>query len=242
VYLYNRVNHSPNQQGAANGLNDNLWVLGAKTKLTFGGLMAKAEIAKNFGENRTTFGTGNNANYSGWALLANLAYKADTGIGSFTPWAEYGYGSGRQRSNTNKNETFTAINSDYRPGGIYGRFDNLAATTLLGNVNSVASNGLANRTIYGIGLKATPASLAKLTTGVQYYKYAFTRTSTLAGQVSRNIGSEIDVTAEWKHSENVALKLTLGTFQPGAYVADTKGANATVNPATMAALDTFIRF
>jgi hypothetical protein len=131
--------------------------------------MAKAEIAKNFGENRTTFGTGNNANYSGWALLANLAYKADTGIGSFTPWAEYGYGSGRQRSNTNKNETFTAINSDYRPGGIYGRFDNLAATTLLGNVNSVASNGLANRTIYGIGLKATPASLAKL---------AFTRTST----------------------------------------------------------------
>ena len=65
VYLYNRVNHSPNQQGAANGLNDNLWVLGAKTKLTFGGLMAKAEIAKNFGENRTTFGTGNNANYTG---------------------------------------------------------------------------------------------------------------------------------------------------------------------------------
>src|SRR5205823_1788414 len=112
-----------------------------------------------------------------------------------------------------------------------------------------ASNGLANRVIYGVGVKVTPAAVSKLTVGVQGYKYAFARTSddsvfpTPKGrQLSRNIGTEADVTAEWKHSENVGLKVTLGSFMPGAFFRDLRGVNAEMNPATMAALDATIKF
>jgi hypothetical protein len=259
IYLYNKVTHSANQQGALNGLSDNLWVLGAKTKLTAGGLTVKAEVAKNFGQNRTTAGAIqaapaanplNSSNYNGWGLLANAAYKADiNNVGSITPWGEFAYGTGRKRSAavSNSNEDFQMIASDYRPGGIYGRFDTFLGNTLPGNTGGANVAGLTNKTIYGLGVKANPAAVAKLTVGAQWYHYAWTRTSlqtaqTANGQNSRNIGSEVDVTAEWKHSENVGLKLTLGTFQPGAWVSDIKGPNATSNPATLAALDTNIRF
>lgn len=251
VYLYNKVTHSANQQGSLLGQNDNLWVLGAKTKITVGGLTVKAELAKNFGQNRvTTVAPAQSSNYNGWGLLANAAFKADVNnVGAITPWGEFAYGTGRKRSAavSNSNEDFQQIASDYRPGGIWGRFDgNLASDASLGGAG-INGAGLTNKTIWGLGVKVTPAAVAKLTTGVQYYRYAFTRTSTQAaattnGQLSRNIGSEVDVTAEWKHSENVGLKLTLGTFQTGSWISDKKGANATTNPATLAALDTNIRF
>ena len=72
-----------------------------------------------------------------------------------------------------------------------------------------------------------------------------------ATQYSRNIGTEGDVTAEWKHSENVGFKLTLGSFLPGAYFADSynngggfaaTGKNAVLNPVTLVAFDTSIKF
>ncbi|MCR4295855.1 MAG: hypothetical protein NUW21_09995, partial [Elusimicrobia bacterium] len=141
---------------------------------------------------------------------------------------------------------------DYRPGGIYGRFDTNAAIALGGNLASgtngtVASNGLTNRTIWGVGVKATPAAAEKLTVGAAYWRYAYNR---LAQQVvgatstrrSRNIGSEVDVTAKWTHSENVSMKATAGTFLPGAGIADIRGANAALNPVVMLAGDVSIRF
>jgi hypothetical protein len=182
--------------------------------------------------------------------LANVAFKADLGgAGTLTPWGEFGYGSGRSRNNSNHNDGFVSIATDYRPGGIYGRFDTTSSAKL-GSATPAAgvgaSDGLSNRTIYGAGVKMTPGFAPKLTVGAQGYKYAFTRTSDTgvfgATQLSRNIGTEGDVTAEWKHSENVSMKLTLGEFLPGGFFADEKGANAELNPATLVALDTTIRF
>ena len=245
IYLLNQTTHATGAAGSNTGKDDFLYVLGIKGKVNLGGFMGKAEIAKDFGQNRVGGGAGGSSNYDGWALLLNAAYKVDVNnLGGVTPWGEFGYGSGRSRANSNVNDGFVAINTDYRPGGIYGRFDTSDALVNLGSgvSGNMASNGLANRVIYGVGVKANPAAVSKLTAGVQWYKYAFARTSTFGGQVSRNIGSEVDVTGEWKHSENVSFKLTLGEFMTGAFVNDTRGANAGVNPAMMAALDTSVKF
>ena len=108
----------------------------------------------------------------------------------------------------------------------------------------IGSNGLSNRVIWGLGVKGTPAASNKLTAGLAYWRYAFHRVAPEAGgnKVSRNIGSEVDVTADWKHSENVSVGLTAGQFLPGAHIADIKGANAALNPARLYAADVKIKF
>jgi hypothetical protein len=252
AYVYNQVQHATGGSGATapavNGKNDFLYVVGVKGKVSLAGLTAKAELAKDLGQNRVTVGGDQTASYSGWALLANVAYKADlSNVGTVNPWAEFGYGSGRSRGNSNHNDGFVAIATDYRPGGIYGRFDNTSAAALGNAVGAgLASNGLANRVIYGLGVKGSPAMASKLTVGVQGYKYAFARTSDTGvfgnTQLSRSIGTEADVTAEWKHSENVGFKVTLGEFLPGRVVNDVDGKHAETNPATLAALDASIKF
>jgi len=266
AYVYNRVSHSASSIGAGpagetsgNGKNTNLWVAGLKAKIATGGLTASAEYAKNFGDDRTTFANGGrgpqSAKFTGWALQAKAAYKLDLdSVGAINPWAEFGLGTGDANYAHSGNGNFQAINTDYRPGGIYGRFDQGAAVVLGGPVSGVnggsASNGLSNRVIWGGGLKVTPSAINKLTVGAAFYRYAFHRVApNAAGQkVSRNIGSEIDVTGEWKHSENVSLKATAGTFLPGAHIRDLKDAAAAVgtssvmNPAVMLSGDISIKF
>ncbi|MEQ1919830.1 MAG: hypothetical protein ABL955_11575, partial [Elusimicrobiota bacterium] len=224
-------------------------------KFATGGLNASVEFAKNFGEDRTL---ANNTQFKGYALQLKAGYKLDlSDVGMINPWGEWGMGSGDSNFDYAGNNNFQAINSDYRPGGIYGRFD-AGSASVLGNAVTTAngaianfngsSNGLSNRIIWGVGVKTTPSALNKLTVGVAYYKYAFHRVapSTVAGalttKTSRNIGSEVNVTGEWKHSENVSLKATAGTFKPGAYVTDLRGANAALNPAVMLAGDVAIKF
>lgn len=244
LYVYNQVQHATGGIGSTTGKNTNLWVAGLKAKFTVGGLNAGVEAAKNFGEDRTTTP---NSNFKGYAILAKLAYKLDLqDAGAITPWGEFGWGTGDSNGTFAGNRNFQSINTDYRPGGIYGRFDASSAEVLGNGVSGFAgsSNGLSNRLIWGLGLKVTPAAVEKLTVGAAFYKYAFDRLAANSNGTrnSRNIGSEFDVTAEWKHSENVSLKATAGSFKPGAYVADVKGANAALNPAVMLAGDVAIRF
>lgn len=255
LYVYNRVSHATGALGAQDGKNDNLWVAGLKAKIATGGLTASAEFAKNFGENRLGVAGDPNtfANYKGYAIQVKAGYKLDlSGAGMINPWGEYGMGTGDSNFNSYGNNTFQAINTDYRPGGIYGRFDNAAAIALGGSVSGFngSSNGLSNRVIWGFGVKASPAAVSKLTVGAQFYRYAFHRVAPNAAgsKTSRNIGSEVDVTGEWKHSENVSFKATAGSFKPGAYIADVKSAantpkgNAALNPVVMLAGDVSIKF
>ena len=259
AYLHHVVTHmtgglgidNANPAGAIGGKNSHLYVAGLKSNLTFGGFMAAIEFAKNFGQDRTTFanaaGGARSVSYTGHAYKLNLGYKAEVqDVGVFNPWGEYALATGDNNFDFAGNRNFQAVSSDYRPGAIYGRFDNNAAVTLGANVTGFqgAENGFSNRRIWGVGFKATPAGLNKLTTGLQFYRYAFDRLPTNANgqRFSRNIGSEVDVTGEWKHSENVGLKATVGSFKPGAYVADVKGPGAALNPVFMTALDVSIKF
>jgi len=251
LYIYNAVQHAVGSLGSVLGKNTNLWVAGVKAKFTAGGLTASAELAKNFGEDRTT---AQNSNFKGYAVLGKAAFKLDLqDLGAITPWGEFGWGTGDSNGVYAGNRTFQAINTDYRPGGIYGRFDNGSAVPLGGAVGTfgASSNGLANRLITGLGVKVTPAAVAKLTVGAAYWKYAFDRLadngttpaqSALPSRNSRNIGSEFDVTAEWKHSENVSFKGMAGSFLPGTYVKDVKAAGAGLNPVVMLSGDVSIKF
>lgn len=265
AYLYNRVTHGTTGlgatlgdvgAGAGAGKNDQLWVAGVKVKGEVAGFSGALEFAKNFGQDRLTYAGvasgAQNVNYTGHAIKLNAAYKADVqDVAVFNPWLEAARGSGDNNQSHAGNRNFQSIATDYRPGAIYGRFDTGAAVAMGSGTgltgNNIASNGLTNRLIWGVGVKATPAALNKLTTGVAFYRYAFDRlppngTGATATRHSRNIGSEIDLVNEWKHSENVSVKVTLGSFQPGAYIRDLRGANAATNPAVMAAGDVSIKF
>lgn len=238
AYVYNMVTHATGGLGAADGKNTFLYIAGIKSKMTFGGLLASVELAKNFGSDRTG-GALNNANYKGWGFLGKAEYKADLqDVAALTPWGEFGYGTGDENGAYKGNNTFTTINTAYRPGGVYGRFNNAAPIKLYSDAGGVAGNGLSNRVIWGVGFKATPAALNKLTAGVQFYSYKFhTKVDNAAN--SRSIGSEFDATAEWNHSENVSIKGILGSFQPGQFIAQSQTAK---NPAVMAALDFSVKF
>lgn len=260
VYLYNRVTHATGalgqtsgnvSGGGTSGKNDNLWVAGLKAKITAGPAWLHAEGAKNFGEDRTNFLTDTTGprytNYKGYALLVKGGATVEVPVvGMINPWGEFGMGTGDSNFQFAGNNNFQSIATDYRPGAIYGRFDS-AAPIALGNAASAtagASNGLSNRIIWGAGVNHTPAAIEKLTAGVQYYRYAFHRQAPQSTGLkrSRNIGSEVDVTLNWKHSENVNAKVTLGSFMPGAWVRDVKGPGAALNPAQMAALDLSVKF
>ncbi|MCX5796333.1 MAG: alginate export family protein [Elusimicrobia bacterium] len=265
AYVWNQATHGGmNSVATPPGLttkNDNLYVLGAKVKAKLGGLYGSLEAALNFGENRAGAVS---ERYAGKALLADVGMKADVEqIGMFNPWAQFGWGSGNGDSTNanNHNMNFTPIATDFRPGAIYGRFDAAnAGAVILGNgvtgmpAGTMASNGLTNKIMYAIGVKATPAGLNKLTAGLAMYAFRFqnigdnmkpagTTISALTGG-HRSIGQEYDLTAEWKHSENVSLKGTVGNFQPGdaiRFVANATPGNTT-NSAWMSAFDVAVKF
>ncbi len=248
VYLYNSLTHMTG--AAAPQPNDNLYVAGLKVKGKLMGAYGSIELAQNFGSNRVnTAGTAaltQPANYEGRALLADVGYKADVGnIGTFNPWGELGIGTGGSSDNGSaKNTNFQSIATDYRPGAIYGRFDTNASLVLGSGVNvNTASNGLTNRVIYGFGVKVTPSAVNKLTAGLAFWDYRFyqlTAADKAAAKGNRHIGSEIDLTGEWKHSENVSFNGALGTFQSGGYV---KNQNTTgTSPAFLASLNVAVKF
>ncbi|MBI3550386.1 MAG: hypothetical protein HY078_15200 [Elusimicrobia bacterium] len=281
VFVWNQVSHgignlgTPPNPAAASGVNDNLWVYGLKLKGEAMGGWLSATVASNAGSNRTGLTaaaaaapTANSSNYIGKALLVDAGYKADiNGVGGFTPWLNFGWGTGRSSTIEGRNEGFTSINSDYRPGVIYGRFSGAGP---LGATSSVAmlapggvvanSPGLNNKVIWGVGLKANPAALNKLTAGLSYWDFRFQRATsgTFVGGPpalgNKHIGSELDLQFDWKHSDNVMFDVGMAHFMPGGFVNEslqtgnavatgsTAGSGRGVNPACMAFADVNIKF
>lgn len=261
----------------ASGLNDNLWLYGVKLKAEGMGGWVNATVAANSGSNRSATGTvpatgvaANSANYSGKGLLLDMGYKMDVAdVGGFTPWATWGWGSGRHDTTSNHNENFTTISSDFRPGVIYGRFSTAGvAGGILGSgvgagatydgAGGLATPGLTNRIIWGGGLKFNCARTQKMSLGLSYWDFNYQR-ATQAGLASsagvgnpvakgnRHIGSEIDIQLDWAHSENVMLSGGWAQFQPGGFVKETVnlnsgGSGAGVNPASLVFADLSVKF
>lgn len=261
AYLYNQVTHATGGSGVSPaGLNDFLWIAGLKGKLSAGPAWLSGELAKDFGQNRTAT-TG--ATYTGWAFKADAGMKADlASFGSVGPWGEFDYGTGQGDATSSHNNQFTAINGDFRAGDIYTRFNSLAAESLasggtlgttLSNdkIGSGGSNTLANRVIWGVGVKLNPSMWQKLGANVAYWDYRmqtspFTANggnAVLAG--NKHIGSEADLDLTWKHSENVSFDAGVGRFWAGGVIdianAAIAGGQGT-NPATAEWFDAHVKF
>jgi len=266
--IYNAVKHMTGAgTNPALTPNDNLWVYGLKAKAEGGGGWFQAQIAMNSGENRNidrvTAGTikGNGGSYTGKALMVDAGYKADvSNVGAFTPWVNFGYGTGRKSYDEGTNEGFTDIASGYAPGIINGRFNaagpaatRLYSNSLTGGTNGVDTLGLNNRVVYGLGVKVTPTAADKLVAGIGFWDYRFQAAtddpSNLNGQAfesalkNKHIGSEIGLTVDWKHSENVMYGVGLAKFMPGGFIKETaRTMGAGNNPATLAFADLSLKF
>jgi hypothetical protein len=251
LYVYDRVTHNlgipgvgPSGAGVG-GKNDNLWITGIKGKMTMGAAWLGGEFAKNWGENRfapAAASFNGDRHYKGWAAMLDAGAKADvSGVGALTGWGKFGYGSGDGDASASGNNAFTAIQGDFRPGTIYGRFSGPnAPITLAGAlpVAAVNTNGgtgtvfngngtLTNRVIYGFGAKVNPSACNKLTAGLSFWDFhsqtamvpqapGGAQNRAFAG--NKHIGSEWDLDLEWKHSENVSFMTGVARFYAGGAI------------------------
>ena len=208
------------------------------------------------------------SNYTGHAALLELGFNGDmANVGGIAPWASFGWGSGRSDSRTRTNDTFQAIGSDWRPGLINRRFntagtsssDVLSYRTVAGAATNVHTNGLSNRVVWGLGTNFTPAALDQLTAGVQLWDFRLQRNdgaTTVAGTSdpalgvqgttgNKHIGTELDLTANWRHSENVSLSAGWARFWTGGAIKELNRTGTTPrgdSPATFVHTDISIKF
>jgi len=198
------------------GPNDHLDVVGVKSNGKYMGFDYNAEFAMNMGQNNDAVNTtglaaaGTNK-YQGYGFMANVKYGLDL-AGKLDLMAEYAMGSGDKKATDDKVKAFYSINSDYRPGVIYGGF--------------YTNAGITNLTTYNVGAMWMPSSIEKLSIGAKYYNFA--ETEKLGGK--SNIGTEMDLCVNWKHSENVNVKAYAASFTPEK---DTVPAVTTDDAATM---------
>ncbi|MDI6703524.1 MAG: alginate export family protein [bacterium] len=121
----------------------------------------------------------------------------------------YIYGSGDNAGTTDKNEAFTGISPVFSVIPI----DRVEYTTVLYDYDRMNDlNNISNRGIVAVNANFTPAFFNKLNTGLTWANY--TKNEVAAG-AKDDIGSEIDLTATYIHSDKVSLGLMYGIFNPG---------------------------
>lgn len=272
LYGYNRLIHRSDQAlglppstANAGSLNDNLYLVGYRLKLAGWGFWFKGEYDQNFGEQRVTetANLAGSAHYLGWMALGDVGWKGESdNAGMLSIWGQAAVASGRMRTRSNLNDGFQAINGDYRPGTIWGRFMPTTAFNGLGSalVNIDANNSPApnpnmnNRQIWGGGIKMSPGFANKATLGVSWWDFRIHRWTKIPGQNDHpyhgntHIGGELDVDLTWAHSENVGFSMGWANFQPGGLIYEAvtpNGGSANgrgVNPVQVAYFDTRVRF
>jgi hypothetical protein len=189
--------------------------------------------------------------------MGNLGYKVESeSVGMFSFWGESSLGSGQSNTHENRHDGWVPINPDYRPGSIYGRFAaNGAFAGLASGVanpfptnTTITDTGLANRVIWGTGIKLSPAVANKFQLAVSWWDFKIHRFAdfpsyapTLGGAPGNagpgyayngnsHIGAELDVDVTWTHSENVSFAAGWATFQPGGALYEAvKTANLAAN-------------
>jgi len=194
AYIYEQ------KMAKASDADSTLDVVGVKGNGKFMGFDYYGEVAKNYGAYHTGTST---QTYTGTAFIVGAKYGLDL-IGKWTFMGEMGVGSG-DKASVKKNETFTGVNTDYRPGIVFGGVE--------------GNNGLGNLTTWNLGANWNTPMFEKLTLGGKLYHFSYTEkvSKTIAGPTTfttDTIGNELDLTASWQHSENVNLTGYYGAFMP----------------------------
>jgi len=176
--------------------HNTLNVFGVKAMGKYMGVGYGAEYAMNAGKNKQAAST---PKYTGSALKVNADYSLDLkAAGKFDFMGEFAMGSG-DKTSANKNEEFQGINQNYQPGLIFGTYG--VGQTM---------NGLGNLTVMNLGANYMPKQIEKLSVGAKFFTFAPTE----APAAYDTYGNELDLCANWKHSENVGLKASYAMFMP----------------------------
>lgn len=218
-----------------------LWVLGAKAKGEINGFDYYVEIIKNLGQGPKAPKT---TKFTGYGLLAEAGYAGEIeGLGGLKPRGMFFYGSGDNKgllaSGTGEDKNLYVINSDFHPGEIFGK----AGWLPMGNpvafwsdltpfgpfspgwyVRSPFQFALANLQVWNLGIDWMPDFAERWTFMVDLYKFFINSSDTDGGGPgpatggNHHIGAEVDLVAEYNHSENVKLKFVVARFWPESYL------------------------
>lgn len=158
-----------------------------------------AEVDFQFG---SAFAGASKANFGGLGIQLNGNYK----MNDLNLRGMYAYGSGN-KSNTQKNEAFQTL-----VGGIQHYafvYDYRAATAAngqtLSGLNGKAGTGIANTSVYNLGLdyKVTKEI------GTKFDVYVL-RANKVAAGVSKKIGTELDASVSYQVAKNLSYSVNLG--------------------------------
>lgn len=188
--------------------NTTLDVVGVKGngKIEALGLSYYGEMAKNYGRKSAA------ENYTGNAILLGAAMDVEL-AGKWTFSAEMARGSGEDDATDDEEAEFTALNTDYIPGIVWG--------------GAAGKTGITNTTTWNIGAKWNTPMFEKLTLGAKLYHFGYTEDVTAGGQTTDTIGNELDLCVNWQHNENVGIKAYYGALMPTSKWAKYNAASAT---------------
>lgn len=239
VHPWLRAYMTQDHLGGPTTANSKTWFvgLGAKGGMMEDALTFTAEVLKNLGDSPTfPSPTGGRAKAQGLGFLGNVGYKADVGMGVLKLMGELGYGSGDDTAGDKNDKTFRSISSDYRPGLIWGGLSNQTLAGSFSGTNAAGLSGVAfggagtttgtGLMTFNAGAKFSPAAWEKLWLGLHYYSF---RANKITAGGEKSLGSEADLSATWKHSENTSVRFSAGTFMPGKGLVAAAGTGASVN-------------
>jgi hypothetical protein len=208
------------------------------------GLDYKVELLRDFGTDLlpgAVSADGGRVGADGMGLLANAKYVQDLGPAKVHFMGEFGYGEGDATSGKGEH-TFQTINSDYRPGLIWGGLSAVAPGGLGGFNGAGLSGANGSGLLTGnVGVKVNPAACDKLWVGLMLYDFNKSAADPTmagapgAGSTAKGIGDEGDLTLTWKQSENTSIRIGYALFKPGTALGDG-------NTIRMEAADVSLRF
>ncbi|MBI5846707.1 MAG: alginate export family protein [Nitrospirae bacterium] len=173
---------------------------------TAGNFGYKAEVDFQFG---SAFAGASKANFNGLGVMLGGNYK----MNALNLRGMFAYGSG-DKSDTTKNEAFQTL-----VGGIQHYtfvYDYRAATAANGQTLSGANNnvgsGIANTTVYNLGLDYQATK--ELKTNFDVY---FLRANKVHTGVSKNIGTELDASVTYQVAKNLTYAINLGHLITGDF-------------------------
>lgn len=199
--------------------------LGLHANGNISGVTYAAEVDYQFGNQNTTI------DFGGYGILAKLGYKVDP----VNIRASFAMGSGDDTATDNKNKEFQALvcaQGDYGATARFPHYTQLyerairtaAASYVAGNSNGQQvttnnkSTGIANTTYYNLGLDVNPVKDLSLSLD----GYILRATEAVSGVSSKDIGSEVDLTASYKLAKNLSYFVQAGIFSPGDYYGTSK--------------------
>lgn len=151
--------------------------------------------------------------YGGWAVMANANYNMD----ALNFRAMFAYGSGDDDATDGKNKEFQTL-----VGGIQHFtlvYDYRAGTAARGQtvsgLNGTAGTGIANTTVYNLGLDWKATKEIK----TRFDAYVLRATKTASG-VSKTIGTELDANITYQVAKNLTYQINAGVLFAGDFYKD----------------------